>query len=213
MASYDSLYFGKVIYDSDLLSEGDKRPYNRVKVLINGISSTERESFNQPRGGNNTNTITSNGLDAIEQEFYAYVLQPVSGSGTSTHYNASKDILSVSDVGNIEDLDAVPPAEAYHDISDGFVGGMGTGTAGVNPMASAYGPDNRSNAYKGMMSLPGVGSTVVVSFMGGKRGMPIIVGVLPSGADVDSIHGVGLKDEIYPNYPGPYSNTKGNPAE
>ena len=50
MASYDSLYFGKVIYDSDLLSEGDKRPYNRVKVLINGISSTERESFNQPEG-------------------------------------------------------------------------------------------------------------------------------------------------------------------
>ena len=149
----------------------------------------------------------------MKQEFYAYVLQPVSGSGSSTRYNANKDILSVSDVGDIEDLNAIPPAESYYNISDGFVGGMGTGTAGVNPMAAAYGPDNRSNAYKGMMSLPGVGSTVVISFMGGKRGMPIIIGVLPSGADIDSIHGVGLIDEIYPNYPVAFSNLTERTAE
>ena len=213
MAGYDSLYFGKVIFDSDMLNEEDKRPYNRVKVLINGISSTEKESFNQPRGKNNPNTITSNGLQVIEQEFYAYVLQPVTGSGSSTRYNANKDILSVSDVGDIEDLNATPPAEAYNNISDNFVGGTGTGSAGVNTMAAAYGPDNRSNAYKGMMSLPSVGSTVVVSFIRGKRGMPIIVGVLPSGADVDSIHGVGLRDEIYPNYPVAFSNLTERTAE
>ena len=213
MASYDSLYFGKVIFDSDMLNEEDKRPYNRVKVLINGVSDITNESFNQPRGKNNPNTISEEGLEIMKQEFYAYVLQPVSGSGSSTRYNANKDILSVSDVGDIEDLNAIPPAESYYNISDGFVGGMGTGTAGVNPMAAAYGPDNRSNAYKGMMSLPGVGSTVVISFMGGKRGMPIIIGVLPSGADIDSIHGVGLIDEIYPNYPVAFSNLTERTAE
>jgi hypothetical protein len=213
MAGYDSLYFGKVIFDSDMLNEEDKRPYNRVKVLINGVSDITNESFNQPRGKNNPNTISEEGLEIIKQEFYAYVLQPVSGSGSSTRYNANKDILSVSDVGDIEDLNAIPPAESYYNISDGFVGGMGTGTAGVNPMAAAYGPDNRSNAYKGMMSLPGVGSTVVISFMGGKRGMPIIIGVLPSGADIDSIHGVGLIDEIYPNYPVAFSNLTERTAE
>jgi hypothetical protein len=213
MAGYDSLYFGKVIFDSDMLNEEDKRPYNRVKVLINGVSDITNESFNQPRGKNNPNTISEKGLEIIKQEFYAYVLQPVSGSGSSTRYNANKDILSVSDVGDIEDLNAIPPAESYYNISDGFVGGMGTGTAGVNPMAAAYGPDNRSNAYKGMMSLPGVGSTVVISFMGGKRGMPIIIGVLPSGADIDSIHGVGLIDEIYPNYPVAFSNLTERTAE
>ena len=213
MAGYDSLYFGKVIFDSDMLNEEDKRPYNRVKVLINGVSDITNESFNQPRGKNNPNTISGEGLEIMKQEFYAYVLQPVSGSGSSTRYNANKDILSVSDVGDIEDLNAIPPAESYYNISDGFVGGMGTGTAGVNPMAAAYGPDNRSNAYKGMMSLPGVGSTVVVSFIGGKRGMPIIVGVLPSSADIDSIHGVGLIDEIYPNYPVAFSNLTERTAE
>jgi hypothetical protein len=206
MEGNDSLYFGKVIYDSDMLNERDKRPYNRVKVLINGVSSTEKELFNQPRGKNNPNKLTSNGLQVIGEEFYAYVMQPVAGSGVGAKYNANKDILAVSDVGDIEDLDAIPPAEAYHSISDGFVGGAGTGTAGVNATAAAYSPDNRSNAYKGMMSLPGVGSTVIVSFINGQRGMPIVIGVLPSGADVDSIHGIGIGDEIYPNYPVAFSN-------
>jgi len=206
MAGNDTLYFGKVIYNSDMLNENDKRPYNRVKVLINGVSSTEKELFNQPRGKNNPNKLSSNGLQVIGEEFYAYVMQPVTGSGSGVKYNANKDILTVSDVGDIEDLDATPPAEAYHSMSDGFVGGSGTGTAGVNTTAAAYSPDNRSNSYKGMMSLPSVGTTVVVTFINGKRGMPIIIGVLPSGADVDAIHGIGIGDEIYPNYPTAFEN-------
>jgi hypothetical protein len=59
------------------------------------------------------------------------------------------------------------------------------------------------------MSLPSVGANVVVSFMNGVRGMPIIIGILPSAADVDSIHGMGNSNEIYPNYPFAYSNLKG----
>tara|TARA_R110000764_G_scaffold142528_2_gene230548 strand:+ start:4469 stop:5110 length:642 start_codon:yes stop_codon:yes gene_type:complete len=206
MESNNTLYFGKVIFDSDMLYEDDTRPLNRVKVLINGVSAIGNESFNQPRGGNNPNTISSTGLQVIGDEFYAYVMQPITGTGTSTKYNANKDIISVSDVGDITDPNAVPPAEAYFEITDGYVGGTSSGTAGVNTTAAAYSPDNRSNSFKGMMSLPGVGSTVVVSFMNGKRGMPIILGVLPSGADVDSLHGVGLGDETYPNYPTFYSN-------
>ena len=216
MVDYNSLYFGKVIFDTDLLSEADDRPYNRVKVLINGVTGIENESFTQPRGQNNPNRLSNPGLEIVGEEFYAYVLQPVMGNSSGVRYNATKDIVSVNDVGDIDDQAAIPPAEAYHNVTDGYVGGYGTGTAGVNPMAAGYSPDNRSNAYKGMMSLPGVGSSVVVSFMNGKRGMPIIIGVLPSGADVDSIHGVGVKigtdgKEIYPNYPLAFGSLKGPP--
>ncbi len=208
MAGYDSLYFGKVIRDSDLLNVGDKRPYNRVKVLIVGQASAENENFQQPLGKNNPATISSKLLDVVDREVYAYVLQPITGSGSGAHYNADKDIVSVSDTDDIEELDGNPPAEAYFNVTDNYIGGMGSSSAGVNPTASAYSPDNRSNAYKGMMSLPGVGANVVVSFMNGVRGMPIIIGVLPSAADVDSIHGIGLGEEIYPNYPSVYSNIK-----
>lgn len=209
MAGFDSLYFGKVVRDSDLLNEGDTRPYNRVKVLIVGQTSVENESFQQPLGSNSPSGLSQQALDVIDKELYAYVLQPITGSGTGTVYNATKDLLSVSDTGDIEELDGQPPAEAYFGVKDGFIGGMGSDTAGVNPTAGAYSPDNRSNSYKGMMSLPSVGANVVVSFMNGVRGMPIVLGVIPSAADVDSIHGLGLGDEMYPNYPFAYSNLKG----
>ena len=203
--NFNSLYIGKVVHDSDLLNEEDGRPYNRVKVYIEGITSADDVFFQQPRGKNNNNRVSSKLLEKVGKSVYAYVMQPVAGSGTGATYNANKDFISVTDSGDIES-DGIPPADNYHAIGDGFVGGMGTGTAGVNANANAYSPDNRSNAYKGMMALPGVGATVVVSFLGGSNGKPIIIGVLPSAADVDSIHGLGLADEIYPNYPFAYSN-------
>lgn len=202
MAGFDSLYIGKVIRDSDLLEANDNRPYNRVRVLIVGQSSIENENFQQPLGSNNPNTISTKLLDVVDKEVYAYVMQPVAGSGTGAVYNAQKDLISVSDTGNIEALNARPPADNYHNATDSFIGG--SSSAGVNPTAHAYSPDNRSNSYKGMMSLPGVGATVVVSFLNASRGMPIIVGVLPTAADVDSIHDVG--NGIYPSYPFAYSN-------
>ncbi len=87
---------------------------------------------------------------------------PVMGSGTSTKYNANKDILTVSDSGDITDVNSRPQSENYQSVYDSFTGGSNSGTAGVNVMAGAYAPDNKPNAYKGMMSLPGVVSTVVV---------------------------------------------------
>jgi len=204
----ENLYIGKVIYDSDLLGDDDNTPKNRVKVFINGVSSAGDENFKQPRGITNENTITSQSLDVVGKDVYAYVMQPIMGSGSGAQYNASTDILTVADSGDINDLNAQPPAEAYSHVNDGFIGGNNIGTAGVNVTAMAYSPDNRSNAYKGMMSLPGVGASVVVSFINGQRGTPIILGVLPSIADVASIHGVGLEDDVFPNYPFAYSNKK-----
>tara|TARA_R110001592_G_scaffold2891_3_gene16269 strand:- start:1712 stop:2347 length:636 start_codon:yes stop_codon:yes gene_type:complete len=204
----ENLYIGKVIYDSDLLGDDDNTPKNRVKVFINGVSSAGDENFKQPRGITNENTITPQSLDVVGKDVYAYVMQPIMGSGSGAQYNASTDILTVADSGDINDLNAQPPAEAYTHVNDGFIGGNNIGTAGVNVTAMAYSPDNRSNAYKGMMSLPGVGASVVVSFINGQRGTPIIIGVLPSIADVASIHGVGLEDEVYPNYRFAYSNKK-----
>jgi hypothetical protein len=46
-----------------------------------------------------------------------------------------------------------------------------------------------------------------------ESGIPIIIGILPSAADVDGIHGLGLSDEIYPNYPMAYSNLTERTAE
>ena len=203
---FDSLYIGKVIHDSDLLCKGDTVPQNRVKVFIHGLTPSIEEDFDQPRGKTNENTISTQALNAAGQEFYAHVMMSIMGGGTGAKYNANTDILSVSDTGNITDLNACPPADAFSHTHDGYLGGNSIGTAGVNVTANAYSPDNRSNAYKGMMALPSVGATVVVSFINNERSMPIVLGVIPSVADVESVNGVGFNEEVYPNYPMAYSN-------
>ena len=56
--SFNKLYKGKVIFDSDRLKERDNVPLNRVKVYISGVTPAGTESFKQPRGATNENTIT-----------------------------------------------------------------------------------------------------------------------------------------------------------
>ncbi len=204
--SFNKLYKGKVIFDSDRLKEGENVPLNRVKVYISGVTPAGTESFKQPRGATNENTITQETLDIVGTETYAWVMQPVMGAGTGASYNANTDILTVADTGDINDLNAQPPAEAYSNICDGFRGGNNIGTAGVNINSNAYSPDNRSNAYKGMLATPRVGATVILSFIHGMREEPIVLGILPGAADINSIAGVGTADEIYPNTPLAYSN-------
>jgi hypothetical protein len=204
--SFNKLYKGKVIFDSDRLKEGDNVPLNRVKVYISGVTPAGTESFKQPRGATNENTITQETLDVVGTETFAWVMQPVMGAGTGATYNANTDILTVADTGDINDLNAQPPAEAYSNICDGFRGGNNIGTAGVNINSNAYSPDNRSNAYKGMLATPRVGATVILSFIHGMREEPIVLGILPGAADINSIAGVGTADEIYPNTPLAYSN-------
>lgn len=200
---YNSLYIAKVIYDTDRLKPEQIRPRGRVYVKILGIDQGN-SAFQSSQGSNNPNKLTSEELEIIGQTFPADVMQPVFGGGTGTIYNANKDLIGVQDTGDIEDEASVPPAESYFDISDEFIGVGLSVTSGVNPTARAYSPDNRSNSYKGMLSYPRKDSTVIVSFLNGLRGNPIILGYYVSEANFDSIASVG--NGIYPNVPFAYSN-------
>ena len=195
--SFNKLYKGKVIFDSDRLKEGDNVPLNRVKVYISGVTPAGTESFKQPRGATNENTITQETLDVVGTETFAWVMQPVMGAGTGATYNANTDILTVADTGDINDLNAQPPAEAYSNICDGFRGGNNIGTAGVNINSNAYSPDNRSNAGKGLFASPGVGCTVLIGFLNGKRGLPIVLGCIQGYDSIESVHGTGTEG-VYP---------------
>lgn len=204
---YNSLYIAKVIYDTDRLKPDVTRPYGRVYIKIIGLDPGD-SNFQSSQGSNNPNTMSAKELEVIGRTFPADVMQPIFSSGTGTTYNANKNLIGVQDVGSIEDQTAVPPAESFFGVSDEFIGGPLTVTAGVNATASAYSPDNRSNAYKGMISYPRKDSTVVVSFLNGLRGNPIILGYYVGTANLDSIADVG--NGIYPDVPFAYSNLTGN---
>jgi hypothetical protein len=203
---YNSLYIAKVIYDTDRLKPEQSRPYGRVYVKILGIDQGD-SAFQASQGSNNPNKLTPEELEIVGQTFPADVMQPVFGGGSGTTYNAGKDLIGVQDTGDIEDETSVPQAESYFDVSDEFIGVGLSVTSGVNPTAQAYSPDNRSNSYKGMLSYPRKDSTVIVSFLNGLRGNPIILGYYVGEANFDSIASVG--NGIYPDVPFAYSNLTG----
>lgn len=206
----NGIYVGRVIYDSDLADSSNKRPLNRVKVLIEGETDmdTSYVSYKHPRGNNAGGSITARTLDLIDKEVYAYVLQPVMSPGSNVRYNATTDKISISDSNYPDDIDSRPPAANYGVWGgyDGFAQNS-IGTAGINTTSAAYTPDNRSNAGKGLFALPTVGCTVVVGFINSKRGLPIILGVIPGYDSINTMHGVGIEG-VYPNLPLAYSNIK-----
>tara|TARA_B110000503_G_scaffold128784_1_gene200282 strand:- start:440 stop:1075 length:636 start_codon:yes stop_codon:yes gene_type:complete len=206
----NGIYVGRVIYDSDLADTSNKRPLNRVKVLIEGKTDMDPNyvSYKHPRGINAGGSISSRTLELIDKEVYAYVLQPVMATGSNVRYNASSDQISVSDSNYPDDIDSRPPAVNYG-VWNGYDGfnQAKIGTAGVNTTSSAYTPDNRSNAGKGLFALPTVGCTVLVGFINSKRGLPIVLGIIPGYDSINTVHGTGV-DGIYPNLPLAYSNIK-----
>lgn len=200
---YNSIYIGKVIYDTDRLKPEDTRPYGRVYIKILGIDQGD-SSFQASQGSNNPNKLTPEELEIVGQTFPANVMQPVFAGGSGTTYNANKDLIGVQDTDDIEDESSIPPADSFFDISDYYNGATSTVTAGVNTTAYAYSPDNRSNSFKGMLSYPRKDSTVIVSFINGLRGNPIILGYYVGEANFDSIASAG--NGVYPNTPYAYSN-------
>lgn len=200
---YNQLYIAKVIYDTDRLKPNIQRPYGRVYIKILGLDPGN-SNFQASQGSNNPNTMSPQELEVIGKTFPADVMQPIFSGGTSTTYNANKNLIGVQDSGSIEDQAATPPAESFYGIGDEYVGGPSSISAGVNPNAYAYSPDNRSNSFKGMISYPRKDATVVVSFLHGLRGNPIILGYYLGATNLDSISDVG--NGIYPDVPFAYSN-------
>tara|TARA_R110002012_G_scaffold291850_1_gene486520 strand:- start:1114 stop:1746 length:633 start_codon:yes stop_codon:yes gene_type:complete len=203
-------YIGRVIYDSDLADTANKRPLNRVKVLIEGKTDTDSNpiSYKHPRGNNAGGSISSRTLSLLNREVYAYILQPIMSPGTNVRYNAKADKISINDSNYPDDIDSHPPAANYS-IYGGYDGFTQTniGTAGINTTSNAYTPDNRSNAGKGLYALPGVGSTVLIGFLNSKRGLPIVLGCIPGYDSIDTVHRADAEG-VYPNLPLAYSNIK-----
>jgi len=203
-------YIGRVINDSDLADTANKRPLNRVKVLIEGKTDTDSTAvaYKHPRGSNARGSITQRTLELLNREVYAYVVQPIMSVGTNVRYNATTDKISINDSNYPDDPDSRPPAANYgiYGGYDGFAQ-TGIGTAGINPTSNAYTPDNRSNSGKGLFALPGVGCTVLVGFLNGKRGLPIVLGCIQGYDSIDTVHGNGTEG-VYPNLPLAYGNIK-----
>ena len=210
----NSLYIGTVVSNSDYAVKDNGGYLGRVLVDIPGFTNVSREALNYKAAGSNTyGTLDSGKIQQVEnfERIWAYVLSPIMGESSIGKYNRTKDSSSLSDGTNMDDFNqqsrySTPPATQFSSLMlDGFSDGPSvTMSSGVNPYGNCYLTENYSDSGKGMFSVPSVNAKVLVGFLNGSRAIPIVLGKLNSGSEVEQIYGNG---SAYPDYPNIFENS------
>jgi hypothetical protein len=192
---------GTVVARSDISDKKNNVALGRVKVLIRGVSDISgTENFTNPLGSS-TSEITNVTSEKLKNnEVWAYVLQPNHGGS-----------LGIYDIKTNEvELDAKAAAGNITIASGDHVGPkQGTkDTAAVNPNNNDFAGEYKNNAVNGTYSIPPVGATVVILYINGKRGLPVVIGTIHSAEAIASIYEAseagtsGGEEAVRPDYPG-----------
>jgi hypothetical protein len=195
------IYIGTVIDNSDISDTRNEHALGRVLVMIRGKSDiASSESFKNPKGKNLNRSMSDETQTRVrDTEVWAFVLQPNTG-GAAGSYNAGSDITKPSsDSNNPTSIYTKAPAAAYSGNAAAGNAGTDPGSSATNTTDANFTPDNRDGAVKGIYTIPPVGATVAISFIHGKRGLPIVIGTLVSGEAINSIH--STDSGAQPSYP------------
>lgn len=203
--SMQGCYIGTVVARSDISDKEHDKALGRVKVLIRNISDIESDiNFINPVGENVLTIMDSSTTEKIKKnEVWAYVLQPNHGGSLGT-YNKGTNKVSTNvnaAAGNMSTVagDHTGPAQGTKD------------GAGVNSTNNDFAGEYKNNAAAGTYSIPPIGATVIIQFINGKRGLPVVMGTIHGAAAIESIYGAqdvgtatGSPDTPKPDYPTEY---------
>lgn len=210
----DSLYIGTVVGNADYAKDTTDQYLGRVLVKIPGLTVIDKNNMSYKTVGSNVGgSLDQGAVSKVEQfeNIWAYVLAPIAGESAVGKYNRTKDASSLADGNDMGNFDnslsyTTPPASQFSSqILDGYTQGPGGNiTSGVNPHGNCYVTENYSNSGKGMFSIPSINSKVLIGFIHGSRGIPIVLGKISSESEIEQIYGFGAS---YPDYPGIFENT------
>lgn len=210
----NSLYVGTVVSNADYSKDKNNKYLGRVLVKVPGMTITGKDNMSYKTVGSNLGDSLNVGIIKKVEDFeniWAYVLSPIVGESSIGKYNRTKDASSLADGNDMSIFDNVstystPPASQFtSQMFDGHTQGpAGNMTSGVNPYGNCYITENYSDSGKGMFSIPSVNSKVLIGFIHGSRGLPIILGKINADSEFEQMHGIGA---AYPDYPGIFENT------
>jgi hypothetical protein len=210
----NTLFIGTVISNADYSVNNNNQYLGRVLVQIPGLTQVEKNSMSYKAAGANTGgTLNRKTIEQVEgfENIWAYVLSPITGESSVGKYNRTKDVSSLADGTNMDDFGSdinysSPPASQFSSLMlDGHSGGPGvTMSSGVNPYGNCYMTENYSDSGKGMFCIPSVNSKVLVGFIHGSRGIPIVLGKVHAESEIEQVYGTGT---AYPDYPNIFENS------
>lgn len=211
----DSLYIGTVVGNADYAKDTNNEYLGRVLVKIPGMTIIDKGNMSYKTAGSNTGDSLNQGVISQVEEFekiWAYVLAPIAGESSIGKYNRTKDSSSLADGNDMSNFESntsytTPPASQFtSQMFDGYAQGPAANmSAGVNPYGNCYITENYSDSGKGMFSMPSINSKVLIGFIHGSRGLPIVLGKINAGSEIEQMHGFGA---AYPDYPGIFENTR-----
>lgn len=210
----ETLHIGTVVSNADY-SNAPEGYAGRVLVVIPGLTLTSTSGGTRSHKAIGSNTGGSLNVKTVKEiehfeKIWAYVMAPIAGESSMGKYNKTHDASSLADGSDMSNFAGSsytsPPAAMFSSqILDGHSGGPAVNmTSKVNPHGNCYITENYNDSGKGMFSLPGVNSKVIVGFLNGSRGIPVVLGKINSGTEVEQIYGVG---NAYPDYPNVFENT------
>lgn len=211
----NSIHIGTVVANADYSDDKRGQYLGRVLVKIPGITAISKNTMTYKAAGSNAGGNLNEGLiKEVEnsEKVWAYVLAPISGESSLGKYNRSHDSSTLSDSADVNGMYnsssySTVPATQFSDQSfDGHTEGPAVNVhAKVNPYGNAYVTSNYSDSGKGMFALPAINSKVLVGFINGSRGLPIVLGKVNAGSEMEQMYGAG---EAYPDYPNIFENTR-----
>jgi len=213
----NTLHIGTVVSNADYTNTANGQYLGRVLVIIPGLTITDKVRGSKQRshkaaGANAEGSLNAKTIKEVEhfEKIWAYVMAPITGESSMGKYNRTNDTSSLADGNDMANFSSnnytSPPASMFASQTlDGHSGGPAVNmTSKVNPYGNCYITENYNDSGKGMFSLPSVNSKVIIGFLNGSRGIPIVLGKLNSGTEIEQIYGTG---EAYPDYPNIFENT------
>jgi len=210
----NSLYIGTVVSNADYSKGKDSQYLGRVLVKIPGLTITDKNAMSYKAAGSNIDSSLNRGVIEQVEEFetiWAYVIAPMTGESSIGKYNRTLDASSLADGNDMSNFISdtrytTPPASQFtSQMFDGYAQGPAANmSAAVNPYGNSYVTENYSDSGKGMFSTPSVNSKVLIGFIHGSRSIPVVLGKINSGTEIEQIYGAG---SAYPDYPNIFENT------
>lgn len=210
----NNLYIGIVTQNADYGDSINPDHAGKVKVLIDSITCLpDTDLTYRSIGSNISGNLQGDVISNVDRfEVWAYVLAPITGESSIAKYNRNVDSSSITDSNDLSiftnnTTHGYAPASMFSskNVYDDFTGGPGVAmTSGYNSYGTDYMPENYSNSGKGMFAIPSVNSRVLVGFLNGSRGIPIVLGKINTSSEISQIYSSGIS---YPDYPGIFENT------
>lgn len=205
------------VYIGTVIANDDPEKSGRVKVRIEGITAPigkKSLAYKFPAGENVSGSLEPNDIEISRlSTVWALVATPILGESSMGKYNRNSNVSSNADFGSVKGMTGVNNVldeegretnigAQWGRMADGFSVPAVNIVQKANPYSYSNMPNTYPNAAKGVFSVLGIGTKVVIGFVNGSYRDPVVLGKINTQTEFNQIYGPNFE-----SYNGVFENT------